>query len=833
MHYSYQWLKELSGTKKSPEQLAKLLLLHAFEVEGIEKFPHGLEGIIVGHVVKLEKHPNADKLRVAEVQVGKQDIRQIVCGAPNIVLGQKVAVALPGVKLPARNASHSDAGGPGGIEIKVAALRGTESRGMICSAKELGLGDEHAGILVLPEDTPIGAPFAKYFGLEDSIIEMKILPDRGSDALAYQGIAREIAALDGYAPHFGEKRSEKKPKPIKIPAYNRAPKVSISDKQPARNDSRAKRSDSGGGCRRYIGVSFKDVKVGTSPLWLQVKLIISGLRPVNNIVDITNYLMLLTGQPMHAYDADKVSGALSIRRAKKNEKLTLLTGEVKKLMIEDLVIADDEKILALAGVMGGEYASIAEGTSNVLLEIANFDGSTIRRTKTRHNLPTDASYRFERGLDPNLPEEAACEAALLIALLASGKCIGMRDIYPSVAKPWKIRLSLDRVKNVLGVKIPLFEAVRFLALLGLTVKKIADQEALEVIVPTRRPDLRDEWNLIEEIGRMRGYDKIAPVAPLVPLMPIAKNAEKAFEREAKEYLSQSGFDELLTYSFYGERDQAAARLPRTEHLELENPMNPEQRLLRMTLAPTMLRKVRENLRHFDQLNCFEWESVFAKGDKKQAKKEKKSLLLATVRAKKSERGEADPQAGAAFFALKGKVVAFLDASHIGNVSFVPLPESSDMPGSSVMHPTRSALVRSGEMMLGVVGELYPSVAQDFDLDSRVALAEFDVAALAAVRNRELVFTPLQKFPFAVRDISLTFPKRVTIAEAEGLFREAGAPLLRQSELFDVYAKNDEKSLAFHLSFGADDRTLSSEEMDNAFDRIVASAKERFEARLRI
>ena len=810
MKFSYHWLKELSGTKKSPEQLAKLLLLHVFEVEGVEKYAHHLDGVVVGEVVKLQKHPNADTLRVVEVAVSKTDTRQIVCGAPNIALGQKVAVALPGVKL------------PGGIEIQVATLRGTESQGMICSAKELGLGDEHAGILVLPEDTPTGAPFAKYFELEDSIIEVKVLPDRGADALAYQGMAREIAALDGHTPHFREEGiSEKKSKNSKIPTYNRAPQVTISDKQ---------------NCRRYIGIAFKDVKVGTSPLWLQVKLIISGLRPVNNIVDITNYLMLLTGQPMHAYDTDRISGALSIRRAKKNEKLTLLTGETRKLTIEDLVIADDKKILALAGVMGGKDASVTEGTSNVFLEIANFDGPTVRRTKTRHSLPTDASYRFERGLDPNLPGEAAREAVMLIATLATGKCVGMRDIYPSVAKPWNIRLSLGRVENVLGVKIPLFEAVRSLALLGLTVKKVADQEALEVTIPTRRPDLRDEWNLIEEIGRMRGYDKIAPVAPLVPLAPIAKNAEKTFERRAKECLAASGFDELMTYSFYGEGDQAAARLPRAGHLELENPPSPEQKLLRMTLAPTMLRKVRENLRHFDRFDCFEWESVFMKGDKKQTCKEKKSLLLATVIPKKSAKGLAASNAfggGEAFSALKGKIEALLDAFHIGNAVFEPLPESADMPEASVLHPTRSALIRSGDTMLGAVGELHPSVARDFDLDARVALAEFDVAALIATQSRELIFTPLQKFPFAVRDISLTFPKRVTVAQAEALLFEAGAPLLKKSELFDVYEKNDEKNLAFHLSFGAADRTLSSEEMDSAFDRIVALAGTRFGARLRL
>lgn len=800
MKYSYRFLKELSGTKKTPEQLGRLLMAHAFEVEGIEKFPHGLDGVVVGHVVALAAHPNADKLRVAEVMVDKKDIRQIVCGAPNIALGQKVAVALPGTVL------------PGNIEIKETTIRGVQSQGMICSEKELGLGDAHAGILVLPDEAPLSAPFAKYFELEDSVIEVKILPDRGSDALAYQGMAREIAALDGYAPHFGERRS----KPVKVPSYNRAPKVTLQDKQ---------------GCHRYIGILYKDVVIAESPLWLQIRLIISGLRPVNNIVDITNYLMLLTGQPLHAFDVDKLAGAISVRRAKKNEKLLLLTGETKKLTVEDLVIADDKKVLALAGVMGGKETSVTEHTKNILLEIANFDGSDVRRTKVRHNLPTDASYRFERGLDPNLPGEVAREANALITTLAAGKCTGMRDIYPKVVKTWKIKLSLERVESVLGVKIPLFEAVRFLALLGLTVKKVADQETLEVTIPTRRPDLRDEWNLIEEIGRMRGYDNIAPVAPLVPLTLKAKDIQKTFEREAKNFLAESGFDELLTYSFYGERDQMAARLSLADHLELENPMNPEQKLLRMTLAPTMLRKVRENLRHFDHFDCFEWESVFNKHTehKKQLPGEKKSLLLATVRAKKSEHGES-------FFALKGKVMAFLDRFHIQDVTFDALPESLDLPEASVLHPTRSALVRSGELILGVIGELHPSVARDFDLDSRLALAEFDVALLLAARQSDMIFTPLQKFPYAIRDISLTFPstvgKRVTVREVELLLREAGAPLLRGSELFDVYEKEGEKSLAFHLSFGADDRTLSSEEMDKAFDRIVALAHERFGARLR-
>jgi phenylalanyl-tRNA synthetase beta chain len=791
MKYSYNWLKELSDTKQTPEQLAELLMMHAFEVEEVARFFHHLDNVFVGRVVKLEKHPNADKLRVAQVELGKNKFRQIVCGAPNVSEGQKVAVALPGAIL------------FGNFEIKEVEIRGVKSQGMICSEKELGLGNGHDGILVLPKDAPVGLSFAKYAGLEDSIMEIKILPDRGSDALSYQGMAREIATLGGHKPRFPEKYES-----LKIPKINRSPQVVISDKD---------------ACRRYIGISFENVEVGESPLWIKTKLILSGLRPVNNIVDITNYLMLLYGQPMHVFDADKITGTITIRRAIPNEKIMLLTGETKTFVSEDLVIADEKQALALAGVMGGAYASVNEQTRNIFLEIANFDGAFVRRSKARHNLPTDASYRFERNLDPNIAGDVLGEACSLITTLASGKYVGMRDVYPRKIKEWKITLPLERVKNVLGAEIPSSEIAKYLQLLGLSVKKTAKGKSLEITVPTCRPDLRDEWDLIEEIGRLRGYEKIIPKQPLVPLVSQDENTQKIFEYVIKKYLAHNGFDELLTYSFYGERDQAAARLPHGDHLELENPLSPEQKLMRMTLAPTMLRKISDNLYRFDNFSCFEWGSVFARDDKKQIK-EKKSLLIATICPKKN-----DP----AFFAIKGNTTALFGAFHINNVTFEPLFQSAQIPETSVLHPTRSAIVRSGKNVVGYLGELHPLVARDFGIAARVALAELDVAAMEAARATEIVFQPLPKFPFATRDISLTFPCNVTVAEAEELLCEAGAPLLKKWELFDMYEKDNEKSLAFHLSFGVDDRTLSSEEMDKTFDRIVALAEKRFGSRLRL
>lgn len=787
MKYSYRILKELTGTKKTPAQLAKLLMTHAFEVEGIAKFSLGIDDVVIGKVVSLVQHPDADKLRVAEVEVGKKDIRTIVCGAPNIAIGQKVVVALPGVKL------------PGGIEIKVAKLRGVESNGMICSAKELGLGDDHTGILVLAEDAPVGVSFVKFVGLDDSIIEVKILPDRGSDALAYQGLAREIAALDGYAPHFGEKALKK----VKIPSYNRAPKVVIADKV---------------GCPRYGGLFLRNVTVGESPLWLKIRLIVSGLRPINNIVDVTNYLMLLTGQPMHAFDADKISGAITIRRAKKNEKLVLLNGDTKKLSSDDLVIADTKRALALAGVMGGQFSAVSEQTKNIFLEVANFDGPTIRRTKNRHNLPTDASYRFERNLDSNLVDEALREAGALLPSLCDGKIWGMRDVIAKKVLPWNIALPLNRVEHVLGVKLPLFQVVQHLALLGLKVKKVASENVLSVTVPTRRPDLRDEWDLIEEIGRMHGYDQVEAVAPCLPLEVGQRNSEKVLERVSKEYLASAGFDELLTYSFYGDREITATRLPLDQHLELENPLSPEQKYLRMTLVPLHLRKIAENMRHFQSFDCFEWGKVFAKDKKTKRPVEVSELSLLSVLPKKSEKGEA-------FFALKGKMSALLKALHIdeSRMTLALLDRHPEVPVLALLHPSRSAVYEVCGRVIGFIGEIHPEVLKTLGLEARIAVGGFITAELEALRKNETVFMPLQKFPYALRDISLTFPHKTTVREVEQLLYEAGAPLLQKTELFDVYEKDTEKSFAFHLAFGASDRTLSSVEMDATFDRIVALA----------
>ncbi len=781
MKYSYHWLKELSGTKKPADRVADLLMRHAFEVETVESYTHHMENIVTGEVLSVAPHPDADRLRVAQVEIGKYTVRQIVCGAPNLEAGQKVAVALPGALL------------PNGIAIKESEIRGVQSEGMLCSEKELGLSENHEGIAVLHEEAPIGAEFAKYIGLQDTILDVKILADRGSDALSYEGLAREIAALDGHAPQFTEVRA----KPLKIPAYNRAPKVHIIDKKE---------------CRRYVGLYFKDVVIGESPFWMKTRLLVSGLRPVNNIVDITNYLMLLTGQPLHAFDADQLEGSIEIRLAKKGERLELLTGDKKTLTTQDLVIADTKKVLALAGVMGGKHSGITKETKNIFIEIANFDGATIRRTRIRHGLSTDASYRFERNLDAHLPTEVAREAAVLIHELTGGKLMGARDEFTERRKERKIELALSRVECVLGVKVPIFEVVQYLALQGLTVKKVNGKEALFVHIPTRRPDLRDEWDLIEEIGRMRGYDKILAVAPELPFLAGEVNEKKHFERQMKELLAHIGFTEIMTYSFCGIADMEAFGYGIPQHIEIANPLNPDQTHLRRSLLPSLLAKVKENMRHTESFRLFEWESVFEKSKISEIK-ESKMLVLASVSREKGSRE---------FARLKGSLENIFESACVRDVVFVShvVPAAGDE-----WHRTQSADILVSGKKIGTIGTLMPFIMKQFGITAGVAIASLDTEMLQESVQSEKLFKALPKFPYAVRDISLVFSGRQKSQAVVDVMLEVGAPLLRKAELFDVFERDGKRNLAFHLSFGADERTLTSQQMDGAFDLIVRAVKE--------
>jgi phenylalanyl-tRNA synthetase beta chain len=789
MLFSYRWLKELSGTRKSPEKLAAVLMAHAFEVESVAPYAHGLSDVIIGKVMTVKPHPDADRLRVATVSTGKNKIRKIVCGAPNLAVGQKVVLAVPGAKL------------PGGIEIKSAELRGVRSDGMICSAQELGLGGDQAGILVLPSDAPLGKSFSAYASLEDTILDVKVLPDRSCDALSYRGMAREIAALEGGTAAFLSSTKQ----PVRLRKSAKVPKVTL----------RTDRS------KRYLAIRMDQVTSSPSPLLVQVRLSLSGIRPVQPIVDLTNYLMLETGQPVHAFDADAIpKGGIVVRLALARERLLLLDGTLIALSKDDIVIADMKKPLALAGVMGGKHSAISEKTQRVVFEIASFDAPSIRRTEKRHHLLTDAAYRFERGVDVDRPSETAELLAIYAEAWGIGHGLTVREVTSRPEKPTVILLELAYLESLLGTKLPLFQAVQYCAWLGLAVKKVPNQPVLRVVVPTRRPDLRNSEDLIEEIGRLHGYHLIDPVPLLRPAVPTAHNPAKAFERTVKTTLAVMGFDEIMSYSFYGEKSLALVAVPKEDHLAVANPMNPEQAFMRASLFPGLCRALSANAKQGNHFSLFEFGSVYKRGDG--GPQEEKHVALAVL----TPASDLDETA---FLRFKARVEAFFQSVRVEVVwNELATGTPAAYRSGSVAHLT----TQSGHS-LGYAGEINPTLSGRLGSGTRSYFAELSVPAVMSETLDAIVYRDFSRFPLAHRDISLIGPKSVSFADLETVLLAAGGSLLVEHELFDVYVAGEEKSFALHLSFGSPERTLSGDEMDKVFEHIVGAAKERLGLRLKM
>lgn len=779
MRYSYNKLKQLSGTGKSPQELSELLMTRAFEVESVAAFPHGLESVVIGLVHSVEKHPNADKLNVAQVETEVGSKRQIVCGAPNLAEGQRVAVALPGAKL------------PGGIEIKASAIRDVESQGMICSEKELGLGLGHEGILVLPESAPMGISFSEYAELEDTILDIKVLPDRGADALSYRGLAREIAALEGRRLTFETKEFSSHPESpieIKIPSSK---------------------------CFRYAGMLFENIVPGSVSFPIRSFLLRNDLRSISAPVDITNFFLLEYGQPMHAFDADMLEGKIIVREAEDGETLELLNGTEIKLSREDLVIADEKKVLALAGVMGGMSSSVTEKTTRIFLEIAIFDAVSIRRSRVRHNLATDASYRYERGIDPNMPGETFAHAAELFAEFAGARIVGMTDVYPDKVTEKTIMLPIGLAEKVLGVPVEKDFITSCLTAHGCDVSE--QGEVFQVTIPTRRRDLSDEWNLVEEIGRTFGYENIPAIEPASGLSLPEGNKEKSFERSVKQYLTSAGFDEVMSYSFYGADDARKFSLNPSDHIALENPLSPELSIMRPSVLLSTLIKAKENLRYADAFQVFEFGSAYTRTVDLEIQEVKELALVI-----------ADAKNESLYPILKGKVESLLHFVGQSEVSFEPMTETT-----SIWHPSRSASIMADGKKIGTMGEIAPYVLSKWGVKRRLVGAEFSAEFLLEYFGSLKEAVATSRFPFVTRDISLFIPdKKVTVARLQKVLHDAGTPLLRSIELFDRFEKEGGVSLAFHLAFGSMERTHTLEEVEEVFNRMVASAHDSLHAELK-
>jgi len=823
MKYSYHRLKELTKTKKTPEQLAELLTMKAFEVEGVEKMGGGLANVVIGRILEIEKHPNADKLQMAKVDIGvnpktsnvhkghSMSSLQIVCGASNIAVGQLVPVALVGAKL------------TNDLEIKEAEIRGVKSFGMLCAADELGLGKDHSGILILNQDAKVGAAFAKEMWLEDAMMEIKVLPDRSHDALSHVGMAREICALEG-------KKFISPLEKAKLPKVSKGKlSIKIEDKKLS---------------SRYIGVVMENIKIQSSPMRYQLMLQKFGNNAINNIVDMTNLVMLEQGQPMHAFDYDKLSLPVTVRAAKKGEKIKLLDEKMYELSSDDIVIADAKGAIALAGVMGGWDSAVSENTTKILLEAAQFNPANIRRTRTRLGIKTDASDRFEKGISSELAQLGMIQAVQIVEMMG-GKVVAMQDVYPVKAKPKSINLSLEYVKKLLGVDVSEKEIKNILENLGckVEIKKAGRgltslgrfgrerSNLLNVVVSEARLDLQTQEDLIEDIGRIFGYEKIKPLAPLAHVQPAKPSEIGSFEREVKGILKGAGFSEVLNYSFYSRQDAETAQL-KDVHLELENPMNPDQDLVRTSLIPGILKNVAHNLKYQKGLKIFESGRTFHPSSG--ILPEEKRMLVGAIVLSESRIKNQESRA-LEFFEAKGIVHNLLEGLGIDDFYYDSVNSMSEDVLPEFWHKGRTAQIKiiGTHESVGFVGEVSPLVLAEFDIHERVALFEFDLENLMRISEKEMEYAPIRKHPVSERDISMVSSENLKVDDILQVIQEAGGKTVLDTDLFDIYDFEDgSTSYAFHILFGADERTLQSAEVDALMQKITENLEKELKVKIR-
>lgn len=802
MKYSYNWLKELSKIKEDPKGIAALLTAHAFEIEGMEDLGKKLDGVVVGKILEIRKHPNADKLQLTKVDVGGK-ILDIVCGAHNIEVDHKIPVALVGTTL------------PDGLTIKEAEIRGEKSFGMLCAEDELGLGDDHSGILILDENSEIGDSAAKALGLEDTMIEIDVLANRAHDALSHVGMAREVAALSKGKFEYDYDGL------VLLPKKTDKLKVRIKDERT---------------CSRYMGAVISDIKISQSPSWLRQRLSACGIRPINNVVDITNYIMLEIGQPLHAFDFEQIKNSknaaeIIVRKAKEGEKLMMLDGSEKVLDSEDLVIANEQEVLALAGVMGGKKSGIGEETRTLILESANFSGSSVRRTRMRQGLFTDAALRFEKELDPAIAEKAMVRAVELLTNVAGGKLEGLIDEYPVKSKKVELKLEVEKISKLLGLEIPVRESKRILESLDFEV--VEKKNILNVTVPTFRLDIVSQEDLIEEIGRIYGYDKIKALAPLVHVGAAPINQKRMFARKVRDILVAQGFSEVYNYSFYSKRDAGLAELANVKHLELEDPGNPEQELLRVSLIPNLLKNIRHNLKNFKELSIFEVGRVFWPNG--EVLPEERNILVGAIVLDGSTGKEKNTKQAPNFFQAKGHCDTLLAQLGISDQYYDNFnPDGFEML-QTFWHQGRSAEIKieGSQKSIGFVGEVSPLILTNFDIHTRVALFEFDLENLSEVASAEREFRPLRKYPVVLRDVALLAKGGVLVDEILQVIQRAGGDLVLEVDLFDMFDFADgSTSFAFHITFGADEKTLTSEEVDRVLAKILKSLEDELQITLR-
>ncbi|MDA8234417.1 MAG: phenylalanine--tRNA ligase subunit beta [Clostridia bacterium] len=807
MRVSYKWLKEyVDLSQTTPQELADKMTMSGVAVEHLEDLGEGIKNIVTGRLAKIEKHPDADKLQICQVDAGTGELLQIVTGAANVREGQVVPVALVGAELPS------------GLKIKRSKLRGVESLGMLCSGKELGLDEKslaeesQGGILILPADTPIGKDIKEVLGLDDVVLELELTPNR-ADCLSMVGVAQEVAAVLGV--EFHPPMIEVKETEDNIEGLAR---VDIVDTDL---------------CKRYVARIFRNVKTAPSPQWMQQRLRAAGMRPISNIVDITNYVMLEMGQPLHAFDYDTLGGQqIIVRRAVPGEELVTLDNSVRKLEPEMLVIADAKAPVGLAGVMGGLDSEVTDETKTILLESAYFDGACIRRTSRKLGLGSEASKRFEKGIDLGGCVRAADRAAQLMVELGAGEIVrGVIDICVTSVEDKVINLSLERVGLILGIEIPKDNVVNILKGLGFGVE---DQGAqLVVKVPTRRNDITLEEDLVEEVARLYGYNNIPTTLPDGPTTQGARTYGQQVHDLIRKTILSCGLTEVLTLSFSNQKLLDNLRIPQDDSqrraVVLQNPLSEEQNMLRTTLIPGLLEVTARNFaRRVKDIAIFELGNTFEPTT--EGKLPVEHLTLAGMALGQTAQNWQGKPVTMDFYYLKGIVEALFTALGLTGVSYAAEKSNPSF------HPGRTAKVLVKGEEIGIIGQLHPDVAENFDLSGEVYA--FQLAADKLVEKADLVkkYRSLPRFPGMERDMAFVVARDVEAARILEIIRANGGDLLQDVTIFDLYQgqqiKEGYKSMAFSLKYQAPDRTLTDEEVNQVQAGIEAKLAEEVGAQLR-
>ncbi|HOG08037.1 MAG: phenylalanine--tRNA ligase subunit beta [Syntrophales bacterium] len=802
MLVSLRWLKDYVEMDLGPEALAERLTMAGLEVDAVTQAGPAFTNVVVAKILAVKPHPGADKLFLCDVTDG-ETTWPIVCGAPNTRAGILSPLARVGATI------------PGGYTIKSSVIRGERSEGMLCSEEELGIGPDTSGILVLPEDLPLGLDLADALDLKDTVLDISITPNR-ADCLSIVGIAREVAALTGRPLRYPEIRIAEAPR-----AAADVTSVTILDPDL---------------CPRYTARVIEGVTIGPSPRWMRQRLEAVGLRSINNIVDITNFVMMELGQPLHAFDFRFLEeGRIVVRRSTEGEPFISLDEKERILKADTLMICDGRKPVAIAGIMGGLNSEVKEDTAMILLESAYFAPSSIRRSSRTLGMGTDAAFRFERGIDPEGVVRAADRAAQLMAELGGGQVLqGIIDCYPQTVPVAKdIPLRLERINDILGTEVPAEAAAGILKALGMEVRGEADG-TWRVTPPTYRVDVTREIDLIEEVARLWGYDHVPTTLPSAAAAPVRKAPKEHAADRIREVLTGAGYTELVNYSFISQTAPdwlgLAADDPRRRLVRISNPLTEDQSVMQTTLIWGLIQTMARNVRAgAGDLKLFEIGRLFFAGAAGELPVERDSIACLLTGLRYDDQWH-HPDVRVDFYDLKGVLEGLFRALKIDGIRF-----DSANP-EPFLHPGRACRIFVGGQAAGILGEVHPDLLERIDVKGRTVVCELDLDALTAATRAVSAFRGVSRFPAVARDVAFLVPRELESEALLGHIRETGEELLEKVQIFDVYdgerIEPGFKSLGLRFSYRKADKTLTDEEVQQVHTALVARVVERTGARVR-